>query len=39
MVREYEDAGAHRLIFLAHRPGDDFLKDLEQMARKFILPT
>ena len=38
MVREYEEAGAHRMIFLARQPGNEFLADLEQMARKFIVP-
>ena len=37
MVRDYEEAGAHRMIFLARQPGNEFLTDLEQIARKFIL--
>jgi probable F420-dependent oxidoreductase len=36
VVREYEEAGAHRLIFLAQKPGDQFLPELEEIARKFI---
>jgi probable F420-dependent oxidoreductase len=39
MVREYEEAGAHRMIFLARQPGNGFLTDLEQMARKFVAPA
>jgi probable F420-dependent oxidoreductase len=39
MVREYEQAGAHRMIFLARQPGNEFLTDLEQMARRFIAPA
>jgi len=39
MVREYEEAGAHRMIFLARQPGNEFLTDLEQMARRFIAPA
>lgn len=39
MVREYEEAGAHRMIFLARQAGNEFLTDLEQMARKFIAPA
>jgi hypothetical protein len=35
-VHEYEEAGAHRMIFLARRPGDGFLGELEQIAGKFI---
>ena len=36
LVHEYEEAGAHRMIFLARRPGDGFLTELEQIAGKFI---
>ena len=39
MVREYEEAGAHRMIFLARQSGNEFLTDLEQMARRFIAPA
>ena len=38
MVRDYQEAGAHRMIFLARQPGNEFLTDLEQIARKFIAP-
>jgi len=27
------------MIFLARQPGNEFLSDLEQIARKFILPA
>lgn len=36
MVREYQEAGAHRLIFLARQPGDQFEPELEAIAKKFI---
>jgi len=39
MVREYDEAGAHRMIFLARQPGNEFLTDLEQIAHKFITPA
>ena len=38
MVRDYQEAGTHRMIFLARQPGNEFLTDLEQIARKFIAP-
>jgi hypothetical protein len=35
-VRDYQEAGAHRLIFLEQQPGNQFEADLETIASKFI---
>ncbi|HTY54711.1 MAG TPA: LLM class F420-dependent oxidoreductase [Candidatus Binataceae bacterium] len=35
-VRDYQEAGAHRLIFLEHQAGNQFETDLEVIAKKFI---
>jgi probable F420-dependent oxidoreductase len=35
-VRDYEEAGAHRLIFLEQQPREQFEADLDTIAKKFI---